>query len=114
MEIEPRTPTHIWVDAKIRELSAQGVGVYVTHKGEKMGGLVLLKLVNPKARENKLLTQQRNFDGVMEWVNVFAEEIMDEKKADEYIARSIDRDPDLWVIEVELPTMLNPFVEGEG
>ena len=107
---EPRTPTHVWVEAKIRELTAQGIGVYVTHKGEKMGGLVLLKLTNPQARECKLLTQQRNFDGVLEWINVFKEEIITEQKADEYIARSIGRDPDLWVIEVEQEEMLNPFI----
>jgi hypothetical protein len=107
---EPRTPTHVWVEAKIRELTAQGVGVYVTHKGERMGGLVLLKLSNPQARECKLLTQQRDLDGVMGWVNVFVDEIIPEQKADEYITRSVKRDPDLWVIEVEQTEMLNPFV----
>jgi hypothetical protein len=106
---EPRTPTHIWVDAKIRELSSQGIGVYVTNKGEKMGGLVLLKITNPSAHECKLLTQQRNLDGVLEWVNVFSEEVLLEQKADEYISRSIVLDPDLWVIEVENPKMDNPF-----
>lgn len=108
---EPRTPTHIWLEAKIRELAAQGVGVYVTHKGEKMGGLVLLKLTNVQARECKLLTQQRDLDGVLRWVNVFSDEVIEEQKADEYIARSINRDPDLWVIEVEQGEMLNPFNE---
>lgn len=111
---EPRTPTHIWVEAKIRELSSQGIGVYVTHKGERMGGLVLLKLTNPQIRECKLLTQQRDFDGVLGWVNVFAEEIITEQKADEYTARATSRDPDLWVIEVEHPKMSNPFLEGAG
>lgn len=107
---EPRTPTHIWVEAKLRELSAQGIGVYVTHKGEKMSGLVLLKLSNTPLRECKLLTQQRNLDGVLEWINVFKEEIISEQKADEYTTRSISRDPDLWVIEVEQEEMLNPFI----
>jgi len=106
---QPRTPTHIWVEAKIRELSAQGIGVYLTHKGERMSGLVLLKLSNPQARECKLLTQQRDFDGVLGWVNVFADEIILEQKADEYIVRSISRDPDLWVIEVEQAEMVNLF-----
>ena len=109
MEPEPRTPTHVWVDAKIRELTAQGVGVYVTHKGEKMGGLALLKLVNPQMRECKLLTQQRDLEGILGWVDVFTDEIIREQKADDYIARSINRDPDLWVIEVEQAEMINPF-----
>lgn len=106
---QPRTPTHVWLDAKIRELSAQGVGVYVTHKGEKMSGLVLLKLTDVKERQCKLLTQQRNLDGVLEWVNVFEYEIIEEQKADEYTARAIARDPDLWVVEIENGAMANPF-----
>ncbi len=71
-------------------------------------GLVLLKL-NGLEGECKLLTQQRNLDGVLEWVNVFQEESVAEKKADEYISRSIDRDPDLWVVEIEDKKMNNPF-----
>lgn len=109
MFAEPtRTPTHIWLDAKIRELSAVGAGIYVVHKGEKMDGLVLLKLSSTQG-ECKLLIQQRNIDGAMEWVNVFKEEIILELKADEYITRSISRDPDLWVVEVEGREMKNSF-----
>lgn len=106
MYFETRMPTHLWVEAKIRELSSKNIGVYVTHKGERHDGIVLLKLANLKG-ECKLLTQQRNFDGVLEWVNVFADEIITEQKADEYITRSISRDPDQWVIEVE--SIDNPF-----
>jgi len=103
-------PTHLWVEAKIRELSAQAIGIYVLHKGEKMDGLVLLKL-NNLAGACKLLTQQRDLDGVLGWVNVFQEEIIDEKRADEYIARSLSRDPDQWVIEIETGDMANPFMD---
>ena len=109
-EENPRTPTHIWLDAKIRELSSQGIGIYVTHKGEKMSGLVLLKLV-ASPQECKLLTQQRNFEtDALDWVNVFQENIIEEKRADEYIHRSISRDPDLWVMEIEGKEMTNPFL----
>lgn len=109
-ESEQRTPTHLWVEAKVRELSAQGVGVYVLNKGEKMGGLVLLRLSNVRG-QCKLLTQQRNLEGVLGWVGVFQEDIIDDKKADEYISKSIQRDPDLWVIEIESQEMENPFMD---
>ena len=103
-----RTPTHLWVEGKVRELSSRAVGVYVLHRGEKMGGLVLVKLDN-LAGQCRLLTQQRDFDGVMGWVDVFQEATIDNKKADDYITRSINRDPDLWVIEIEDKEMNNPF-----
>lgn len=108
MPFPSRIPTHLWVEAKIRELTTQNIGVYVIHKGERNDGIVLLKLANLKG-ECKLLTQQRDLDGVLKWINVFAEEIIGEQKADEYIARSKIRDPDQWVIEVETPEMDNPF-----
>ena len=109
-EENPRTPTHIWLDAKIRELSMRGIGIYVTHKGEKMSGLVLLKLV-ASSQECKLLTQQRNFEtDALDWVNVFQEDIIEESRADEYIQRSTTRDPDLWVLEIEDKDMTNPFL----
>ncbi len=106
--VQQRMPTHIWVEAKIRELSAQNIGVYVTNKGERNDGLVLLKLSDLKGN-CKLLTQQRGIDGVLGWVNIFSDEIISEQKADEYIKRSIGHDPDQWVIEVEDPKMNNPF-----
>jgi hypothetical protein len=105
---EIRTPTYLWVEAKLRELSDKAVGVYVAHRGEKMGGLVLLKLDNLEG-QCRLLTQQRNLDGVLEWVDVYQENIIDNKKADDYITRSVQRDPDVWVIEIEDKEMTNPF-----
>lgn len=102
-------PTHLWVEGKIRELSMQGIGVYVLQKGERNDGTVLLKLADTKG-QSKLHVQQRNLDGVMEWVDVFTgDEIIEEKRADDYIARSKQRDPDQWIIEIEHPEMDNPF-----
>lgn len=105
---EARIPTHLWVESKLRELSAQGVGVYITHKGEKMDGLVLLKVTNMQG-QCKLLTQQRDLEGVMGWVNVFDNDVIEESTADDYIGRSQNRDPDQWVIEIENTGMINPF-----
>lgn len=108
MNEQVRLPTYLWVEAKIRELMSEGLSVYVVHKGEKMDGLVLLKISDMEGA-CKLLTQQRNLDGVLGWVDALAEETPDEKKADDYIRRSIDRDPDLWVVEVEDRKLKNPF-----
>lgn len=103
-----RIPTHLWLEAKIRELTAQGVGVYVANRGDKTGGMVLLK-ISDMAGQCRLLTQQRDLNGVMGWVAAMKDEIGDEKSANEYIARACRRDPDLWVIEVEDKAMHNPF-----
>lgn len=106
-----RIPTHLWLEAKIRELSAQGIGVYVAQRGDRAGGLVLLK-ISDMMGQCKLLTQQRDLDGHLVWMAALKEEIGDEKSADEYIARACQRDPDLWVVEVEDRAMKNPFTEA--
>ena len=107
---EARIPTYLWVEGKIRELGARGIGVYVVCRGEKMGGLVLLKISDCTAH-CKLLVQQRDLDGVMGWGNALNEEICMQEQADDYIKRAIDRDPDLWVIEIEDKEMINPFMD---
>ena len=112
-ESSPRMPTHLWVESKVRELSMQGIGVYIMQRGEKNDGTVLLK-ISDMAGKCKLLIQQRNLDGELEWVDALSEDILDEIKADEFSKRSIERDPDLWLIEVESPDLKNPFSEGAG
>lgn len=105
---DTRIPTHLWLESKIRALSSQGVGVYVVHKGERMDGLVLLKL-SDMGGQCRLMTQQRDWDGILGWHPVFDEDIVEEKRADDYARRARERDPDLWVIEIENPEMTNPF-----
>ncbi len=105
---DDRLPTYLLIDATLRELYARGAGVYVVNRGDKTGGMLLVKASDTKGL-CKLQTQQRDMDGVLRWVDVLDEETPDEKKADEYIRRAIGRDPDLWVIEIEDPAMKNPF-----
>lgn len=97
---EERLPTHIWVDAHLRRCSVAAVPTVVIHKGEKMGGTVMLK-VYQAGIGCRLLSQMRDFDGKLSWYPAHKEDIIEEREADERIRRAVDRDPDLWVIEME-------------
>ena len=108
---DDRLPTELWVDACLRPLNGQGLFYYITQKGERNSGLILLKLADTGGRCT-LLTQQRDFmTDKIGWVSALANEIVEETEADAYIRRAIERDPDLWVIEIEDPDMNNPFEE---
>ena len=100
------------MEGHLRRLNAEGIPYYITHKGAYAGGLVLLK-INTIEKGCLLLVQQRDFEtNKLGWVNALAEELVEESRADEYIQRSIQRDPDLWVIEVEDRNKQNPFQQG--
>lgn len=98
-------PTHIWVEAKIRESHAAGNPAFVINKGNKTGGMVLVKANNLKG-QCRIYTRQRDLDGNLNWITPLGEDVS-EKKADDYIRGELNFDDDLWVIEVEDPDLNN-------
>ncbi len=105
---DARLPVHLWIDAQLAPLNARGVFYYIQQRGEKNTGTVLLKL-NGLAGQCRLLIQQRDLDGNLGWMHALQKELVEESTVDSYIQRSIARDPDLWVIEIEDRDMDNPF-----
>jgi len=101
-------PTALWLEPRLRQLNAAGQAYYILQKGNYASGLVLLKLITPQ-RDCALLSLERNFDNKLAWVNALDQEKIAEKDADDYIARSTDFDPDLWVVEIESQDLKNPF-----
>lgn len=107
---EGRLPTALWVEAVLASVSAKGLYYYIPSRGDHSTGLILLKL-NSLQGPCRLLTQQRNFDGELVWVNALQDDNPSEQDADAYIERAIKYDPDLWVIEIEDQEMNNPFAD---
>lgn len=108
---DDRLPTALYVDAHLRRLAAEGVYYYILQKGAYASGSILLK-INGIENGCVLLQQQRDLDGKMGWMKMLKGDVAPETDADAYIARARDRDPDLWVIEVEDRGLNNPF-EGK-
>lgn len=108
---DDRLPTGLWVEAVLRPLNERGIFYYIINKGNHASGVVMVKL-NGLDNGCSLLIQQRDLDGNLGWMHALDEENLEEQKADAYIQRAIERDPDLWVIEVEDPERQNPF-EGK-
>ena len=101
-------PTALLVEATLTPLNGRGIFYYITNKGNHASGVIMLKLSDTKG-QCSLLIQQRDLEGVMGWMHVLGEEVVEEQKADDYIRRAIARDPDIWVIEIEDPDRHNPF-----
>lgn len=108
---DPRIPTHIWVEAEVRRLSGEGFGVYIAARGDKTGGMVVQKIAD-MAGNCRLRGQQRDLLGKLVWIDVLQDEVVPESEADAYIKRAVERDPDLWVVEIEDRTMQAALSNG--
>lgn len=105
---DDRITTHVWVMAGVRRSNQEGIPAMVRHRGEAMGGLLLLKisLLDGTARA---YTQQRDLDGRLGWMAVPRDEALPEAEIEAYLERALKRDPDLWLVEVEDRQGRNPF-----
>jgi GMP synthase (glutamine-hydrolysing) len=97
---EARLKTGIWIQACVRRGDLEGIAVTVVHKGDGDGGAVLVKL-NQRDRGCTVLAETRDQDGARAWLRGTGAAPVAESEADAYIARHRQRDPDLWVLEVD-------------
>ncbi len=94
--------TSFWVSAEIRRCDELFLPMTILHRGDEGRGLVLIKQYIA-GRGCIIYTRSRDMDGRLSWQNPLGREVVDEPKADEYIARQRKYDEDLWVLEVEDP-----------
>lgn len=97
---QPRLKAEIWVQAHIRRCSALGIPVFVVRRGDSTAGVVLIKL-NTLGDGCTVFSPTRRGDGERIWLRATGAEPVAETEADAYIARQLNFDPDLWVIEIE-------------
>jgi hypothetical protein len=101
--MEARLKSGISVKALIRRCDLTAIGVAVTARGDPDAGAILLKLVGRDAGCS-VLAQARRPDGTAVWLRATGPEPVNEPDADAYIARQRQRDPDIWVVEIESAT----------
>ncbi|MFQ3184620.1 MAG: hypothetical protein ACI901_001720 [Octadecabacter sp.] len=96
--MNPRLTAEFWVSAYLTRLRLIEIPVFVTRKGDKTAGSVLVKL---NTLDGQAKAFQRQFDlmsGGLEWI-VLVEGAEADVDASLYKQAGFDRD--IWVLEVE-------------
>lgn len=98
--MQPRLTASLRVAALLRRMDLLGHGAYVVHRGDETAGALALCVVRPGGGA-ELWAQEYDFESdARVWVMQASGPARD---MDAAVARRRASDPDLWVIELELP-----------
>jgi len=75
---------------------------YVVRRGDADGGMVLIKLIREAGRAEVLVPERRD-DESLAWRKATGPEPVEDAQAESFLARQVDFDPDLWIVEIEDP-----------
>ncbi len=92
-----RLPTHIAIGALLRRVNDAGGIAMVRAKGDAQGGSILI-LIEDRSGPVRVLERTVDFDG-----SVALAESNPSDGAESYWRRRRERDPDLWVVELDIP-----------
>ncbi len=106
--MDDRTATGLWIEAKLRQLDRDAIFYYIINKGAYFSGTVLLK-INNLSGICRILIQETDERGEKKWISPLLKSDLSESDADSYILRTKNRDPDIWIIEIEERGLMNPL-----
>jgi hypothetical protein len=98
--LAPRLKTRLQIQAAVRQGASQNIAVVIARHGDDDAGVILVKL-NRRDLGFEVLAQTRTGAGDLVWQRATGAVPVAETEADSYIARAINRDSDLWVVEIE-------------
>ncbi|GAK34895.1 hypothetical protein JCM17846_00440 [Iodidimonas nitroreducens] len=100
--LQPRLKAELWVKAHIRRCQVAGLDAFLRHRGDRDAGTVLLK-INGLGRGSMLLEPIIAMDGGRAWMKSSGPRPADDALIEGMIEKRLQRDSDLWVLEIEDP-----------
>ena len=92
-----RLPTHVVVGALLRRVNDAGGIAMVRAKGDPQGGAIVV-LIESRSSPVRVLERTIDFDG-----RAILNESHPSDGAEAYWRRRRSRDPELWVVELDIP-----------
>ncbi len=96
-----RLPAHLEVSGLIRSVEAAGGFAAVLHKGEREAGTILV-IVAERGANARLFERIPHAETGREWLLTKTQDTENKTDFQEYLDRRSKRDPDLWIVELDI------------
>ncbi len=108
-----RLKSHIWVSAYLRRLNSSFISAALVRRGDADAGAIYIKVARLDgscqvfAPLSAHMAEMAGGDAIVldegrAWQPVYTPEAP-EHEADAYLSRQASHDPDIWILEIELP-----------
>jgi hypothetical protein len=97
-----RLASHVLVGALIRRVAQAGGFAAVLHRGDETSGSILVQCLE-KGQKTGLFERVPDFKGHYQLSPCGPADDSTASETDDYVARRIRADPDLWLIELDVP-----------
>ncbi|MFT8676716.1 MAG: DUF1491 family protein [Acetobacter sp.] len=108
MDPAPRLRSDLVARAIIRQSAMDGRMAVMARKGDPDAGGILVVL-NGRGGLGVVLSQTRTQDGESAWLRATGPTPLTETEVQDYVARQLRYDPDLWVLEIDAADFSPPF-----
>ena len=99
-----RVKSEVWVRAYLRRCQAEGIPVVIVRRGDEAAGAIFIRVDTLDGNVSLFGPAPSGSAGSetdRRWVNCFTSRRTTAEEAARYLAREIDFDPDIWIVEVE-------------
>lgn len=97
-----RIPARLEVSGLVRRVNAAGGFATVLQKGEPDAGTILL-VFTLNGGNTRVFERMPQLDGTRKWTLSKGEVADSKDKIEEYLNRRGKQDPDLWIVELDVP-----------
>jgi hypothetical protein len=111
--VTPRLAAGVIASALIRRVNSEGGHATVLAKGDPTSGSILLLCAN-RGKVSSLRERLMMADGRYQWQEAGPPEARESGDFTPYLSRRRERDPDLWVIELDIPNAERFAAETSG
>lgn len=104
---DARLPAHLEVSALLRQVQAEGGFATVIARGEREAGTLMVVITEPLkdrfGRTSRAYERMPQADGTRSWTLSRTDSAEEPGAFAEWVDRRHQQDPDLWIIELDIP-----------